>query len=144
MSGGNGSSSGTIKSGMWINNGVGGDGGNGSNGGDGINFNNSKFPFWGVKRGKNGFMKTIVKKIKIGDILYLGYEVIGIVLIGKDEHTYITEKSIWDENVENYKDIYNFHLITTDGLFYIFDKQKSKKVIDYSDTEYINVKNYPI
>ena len=74
----------------------------------------------------------------------LGYEVIGIVLIGKDESTYITEKSIWDENVENYKNVYNFHLITTDGLFYIFDKQKIKKVIDYSDTEYINVKNYPI
>ena len=37
---------------------------------DGINFNNSKFPFWGVKRGKNGFMKTIVKKIKIGDICW--------------------------------------------------------------------------
>jgi hypothetical protein len=85
-----------------------------------------------------------IYKIKIGDILYLGYEVIGIVLIGKDEYTYITEKSIWEENVENYKNVYNFHLITTDGLFYIFDKQKSKKVVDYSDTEYMNVKNYPI
>ena len=83
-------------------------------------------------------------KIKIGDILYLGYEVIGIVLIGKEDYTYITDKSIWDENVENYKNVYNFHLITTDGLFYIFDKQNSKKVIDYSDTEYINVKKYPI
>lgn len=34
---------------------------------DGKNFRNSKFPFWGVKRG--GGIKTIVKKIKEGDIL---------------------------------------------------------------------------
>ena len=37
---------------------------------DGINFYNSKYPFWGVKRGKNNCMKTIVKKIKCGDILW--------------------------------------------------------------------------
>ena len=29
---------------------------------DGENFRNSKFPFWGVKRGKNGCIKTVVKK----------------------------------------------------------------------------------
>ena len=37
---------------------------------DGINFYNSKYPFWGVKRGHNNCMKTIVKKIKCGDILW--------------------------------------------------------------------------
>jgi len=37
---------------------------------DGENFRNSKFPFWGVKRGKNGCIKTIVKKINHGDILW--------------------------------------------------------------------------
>jgi hypothetical protein len=84
-------------------------------------------------------------KIKIGDELYLGYKVIGIVLIYKNnENTYITKKSIWDENVEDYMDKYNFHLITDSGLFYIFDNKQGKKVIDYSDTEYTNVKNYPI
>jgi hypothetical protein len=84
-------------------------------------------------------------KIKIGDELYLGYKVIGIVLIIKNnENTYITKKSIWDENVEDYMDKYNFHLITDSGLFYIFDNKHGKKVIDYSDTEYTNVKNYPI
>ena len=36
---------------------------------DGENFRNSKFPFWGVKRGKGGCIKTIVKKINEGDIL---------------------------------------------------------------------------
>ena len=37
---------------------------------DGANFRNSLHPFWGVKRGKNGGFKTIVKKIKKGDILW--------------------------------------------------------------------------
>lgn len=37
--------------------------------GDGDNFRNSKYPFWGVKRGKNGCIKTIISKIKENDIL---------------------------------------------------------------------------
>jgi hypothetical protein len=37
---------------------------------DGENFRNSKFPFWGVKRGKGGRIKTIIKKMKNGDILW--------------------------------------------------------------------------
>lgn len=35
---------------------------------DGINFKNSKHPFWGVK--SSGGLKTIVRKIKEGDILW--------------------------------------------------------------------------
>jgi hypothetical protein len=31
---------------------------------DGDNFRNSKYPFWGVKRGKNNCIKTIVEKMK--------------------------------------------------------------------------------
>ncbi len=37
---------------------------------DCINFRNSKFPFWGIKRGKHGCMKSIVKKFNQGDILW--------------------------------------------------------------------------
>jgi len=37
---------------------------------DGENLRNSKYPFWGVKRGKNGCMKTIIMKINPGDILW--------------------------------------------------------------------------
>lgn len=37
---------------------------------DGENFRNSKFPFWGVQRGKHGCIKTIIKKIKNRDILW--------------------------------------------------------------------------
>ena len=86
-----------------------------------------------------------IYKIKIGDILYLDYKVIGIVLISRDNdtNTYITEKSLWEENVEDYRDKYNFHLITSSGLFYISDNKNSNRVFDYSNTEYINVKNYP-
>lgn len=76
-------------------------------------------------------------KIQIGDILYLGSKVIGIVLIYKNQDTnkYITDKSIWEENVEDYKDVYNFHLITTNGIFYVFNNDNIKKVVDYSDNE---------
>ena len=37
---------------------------------DGINFKNSKYPFWGVKRGKNNCIKAIVEKLVTGDILW--------------------------------------------------------------------------
>ena len=38
--------------------------------GDGINFINSTYAVWGVKRGRNGAIKGLVKKIKPGDILW--------------------------------------------------------------------------
>ena len=37
---------------------------------DGENFCNSQFPFWGVKRGRYGCIKTVVRKIQNGDILW--------------------------------------------------------------------------
>lgn len=37
---------------------------------DGENFRNSKYPYWGVKRGRFGCMKTIVTKMRRGDILW--------------------------------------------------------------------------
>jgi hypothetical protein len=55
---------------------------------DGYNFRNSKYPFWGVKRGKNGCMKTIVKKIKNGDILwFMTSKKYGGIIIGMSEYT---------------------------------------------------------
>jgi len=92
----------------------------------------------------NGSMKPIYK-IKIGDVLYMGYIVLGIVLIDKNIQYNITNRSIWDEDVEKYKNFYQFHLITTDGLFYTSSATNNlQKVRDYSDTEYIRVKNYHI
>ena len=37
---------------------------------DGVNFRNSVNPFWGVKRGPGGNIKTIVGKMNDGDILW--------------------------------------------------------------------------
>ena len=38
---------------------------------DGINFKNSKYPFWGVKRQKNNIMKGFINnQLKSGDILW--------------------------------------------------------------------------
>lgn len=55
---------------------------------DGENFKNSKYPFWGVKRGKNGCIKTIVSKIKEGDILWFMTSIKhGGKLIGMSEYT---------------------------------------------------------
>tara|TARA_Y100000593_G_C4175212_1_gene269096 strand:+ start:349 stop:564 length:216 start_codon:yes stop_codon:yes gene_type:complete len=39
--------------------------------GDGVNFKNSKYPFWGMKKGKDGCMKSIlINNVKEGDILW--------------------------------------------------------------------------
>ena len=57
---------------------------------DGENFRNSNYPFWGVKRGcgKNGAQKTVVKKMKPGDILwFLTSKDYGSKFIGMCEYT---------------------------------------------------------
>lgn len=54
---------------------------------DGENFRNSKYSFWGVKRGKNGCMKTIIKKMKPGDILcFITAKPYGGKIIGMSEY----------------------------------------------------------
>jgi hypothetical protein len=54
---------------------------------DGENFRNSKFPFWGIKRGKNNCMKTIVTKINVGDILwFMTSKPYGGKLVGMSEY----------------------------------------------------------
>ena len=60
---------------------------------DGKNFNNSKFPFWGVKRGRSGCYLSIVKKFKIGDILwFMTSKSYGGKLIGMSEYTKYYDK----------------------------------------------------
>lgn len=54
---------------------------------DGKNFRNSKFPLWGVKRGRANCIKTIVEKIKEGDILcFLTSKSYGGKIIGMAEY----------------------------------------------------------
>ena len=55
---------------------------------NGDNFRNSKYPFWGVKKGKGGSIKTIVNKIKKGDILwFMTSKPFGGKLIAMSEYT---------------------------------------------------------
>ena len=54
---------------------------------DGDNLRNSKYPFWGVKRGKNNCIKSIVNKFKKGDILwFMTSKKYGGKLIGMAEY----------------------------------------------------------
>jgi len=54
---------------------------------DGENFRNSKFSFYGVKRGYGGCIKTIVKKINKGDILcFMTSKKYGGKIIGMSEY----------------------------------------------------------
>ena len=78
---------------------------------DGENFRNSRYPFWGVKRGCGGGIKTIVSKINSGDILWFmtskphGGKLIGMAEFTKyydraDEqlikiHTYSNKEQNW-------------------------------------------------
>ncbi len=60
---------------------------------DGQNFKNSKYAFWGVKRGRCGAMKTMVQKIKPKDILwFLTNKESGGKIIGMAEFTYFVDR----------------------------------------------------
>lgn len=55
---------------------------------NGDNFRNSIYPFWGVKRGKGGCVKTIISKINQGDILwFLTSKEFGGRFIGMGEYS---------------------------------------------------------
>lgn len=96
--------------------------------GDGINFKNSKYPFWGMKKGSGGGIKTMASKIKTGDILwfvtnkkYGGY-LIGMAefkdmfdkedepLVEINTQSNLTQNWVGDDNWKlqiNYKNLYN-------------------------------------
>ena len=95
---------------------------------DGENFRNSRYPFWGVKRGINGNILSIVQKLAPGDILcFVTAKKYGGKIIAMAEYTnyfdrkdepifYINTKSNaeqnwigdeeWDIQI-HYKDLYN-------------------------------------
>jgi len=95
---------------------------------DGINFKNSVYPFWGMKKGHNGIIKTMVSKIKEGDILwFFTSKEYGGKIIGMAEYTNFFDRSIetliqintisnleqgWNEDNQSdlqiyYKNLYN-------------------------------------
>ena len=105
---------------------------------NGENFRNSKYPFWGVKRGKGGNIKTLVDKIKKGDILwFMTSKSFGGKLIGMAEytcyydrddeplipiHTYSNSEQGW-----NGEDLWNIQIHYKN--LYITEKQNIKAVI---------------
>lgn len=95
---------------------------------DGKNFKNSKYQFWGIKKGKGGSIKTIVDKFKIGDILWFftskkyGGKIIGMAeytcYYDREKeplipiHTYSNNEQNWEGNEEwnlqiHYKNLYD-------------------------------------
>ena len=56
--------------------------------GDGLNFINSKYAVWGIKRGRGGCLKSIVQKFQPGDILwFFTSKKFGGKIIGMAEYT---------------------------------------------------------
>jgi hypothetical protein len=61
---------------------------------DGDNFKRSNYPFWGVKRGVHNTIKSVVKKIGKGDILwFLTSKDYGGKFIGMAEYTGFFDKN---------------------------------------------------
>lgn len=61
--------------------------------GNGINFKNSKYPFWGIKRGKGGCFKTVLKKFSEGDILWFFVsKSFGGIIIGMAVYTHFYDR----------------------------------------------------
>tara|TARA_Y100001958_G_scaffold159634_1_gene162131 strand:+ start:1799 stop:2287 length:489 start_codon:yes stop_codon:yes gene_type:complete len=136
--------------------------------GDGINFRNSKYPFWGVVRGRCGSQKTNVKKIKKGDILwFLTSKKYGAKIIGMSEYcefydredepliqinTMTNEQQNWIGNIEwdiqiHYCNFYNTEKQNITGIFRhpqsIIDYYKFKDCLNKDlDIEYNNFKTY--
>lgn len=135
---------------------------------DGINFSNSKYPFWGVKRGSGGGIKTIVNKIKPGDILWFmtskkyGGKIIGMCEFTcyydkEDEplipiHTYSNSEQNWkgdeDWSIQiHYKNVYDTKkqnleaVIQCGGIILEYNTFKDRGLPDLY-THYKNFKYY--
>ena len=135
---------------------------------DGKNFRNSKYPFWGVKKGTHGNIKTIVNKFQPGDILWFitskkyGGKIIGmseyICYYDKDDeplipiHTYYNKEQNWlgDEKWSiqiQYKNLYNTEkqnietIIQCAGIILEYETFKNKGLPDLY-THYKNFKFY--
>ena len=104
---------------------------------DGINFRNSKHLMWGVKRGRNDCVKTIVKKMKPGDILwFMTSKPFGGKLIGMSEYT-----CFYDRNDEP---LINLHTYSNEEQNWVGDSDWSIQIHykNLYDTERQNIKAY--
>lgn len=71
-----------------------------------------------------------ISNIKLGDLIFPDAYVVCIVIIDKGMPDYFNGECIWDANIDDYKEFYNFHLVTSSSMFYIHDKTNC--VNDYS------------
>jgi len=103
---------------------------------DGENFRNSKYPFWGVKNKSN--IKTIVKKIKVGDILwFMTSKSYGGKLIGMSEYTGYYDRddepliyiNTYSNKEQNWKGDENWGIQLHYKNLYITEKQNIKATV---------------
>ena len=105
---------------------------------DGENFRNSKYQFWGVKRGSGGGIKTIVNKIQKGDILwFMTSKQYGGKLIGMCEYTCYYDRDdeplipihTYSNNEQNWKGDEDWGIQIHYTNLYITEKQNLGAVI---------------
>ena len=119
---------------------------------DGVNFKNSKYPFWGVKRGRGGCIKTIVNKLKPGDILwFMTSKKHGGKFIGMSEYTNYYDKedeplinmNTYSNEEQNWKGEEDWDIQIHYKKLYITEKQNIKVSIQCGGVllEYETFKN---
>lgn len=105
---------------------------------DGENFRNSKYPFWGVKKGNHGQIKTIVNKIKKGHILwFMTSKKHGGKLIGMSEYTCYYDRAneplipvhTYSNREQNWKGEENWSIQIHYENLYITEKQNIKAAV---------------
>jgi hypothetical protein len=115
--------------------------------GDGENFKKSKHPFWGIKRGPGGGIKTIINKFKQGDILWFitskkyGGNVVGMSEYvnchdREDEpltrmHTYSNDEQNWKSGDDWDIQVYYTNLYVTERQNIGVIVQCSATVLEY-------------
>jgi len=105
---------------------------------DGKNLRNSKYPFWGVKRGRHNCIKTIVNKMNPGDILWFmtskpyGGKLIGMSMYEchYDRHDEpLVPIRTYSNNEQNWKGDIDWSIQIYDTNFYGTEKQNIKAVV---------------
>ena len=110
---------------------------------DGTNFINSKYPFWGVKKGHGGGIKKIVNKIKPGDILwFLKSKPHGGNFIGMAEFTRYYDRDTeplipihtYSNKEQNWKGEEDWSIQIHYENLYVTEKQDIKAIIQCAAT----------
>jgi hypothetical protein len=118
---------------------------------DGQNLKNGKYPFWGVKRGHGGSIKTIVEKIKKGDILwFMTSKSYGGKLIGMCEFTHYHDRDneplipvhTYSNKEQNWEGDDDWSIQIHYNKLYITEKQNINAVVQCAGTilEYETIK----